>query len=153
MRLGILISVVWLSGALVSGASKPSPFGNQSKPLQATVRILAISSSSRQSFAGNQDIYLADVQLKNGDHSFARIIDQYPGFGLPIRPSLLRDRTSFTMRVTREPECDVAGSKVFLHAGDADVFDGSVRDTLATHAADAIPCFRSVHQSIQIAKK
>ena len=137
----------------VAWAIKPSAFGNQSKPLKATVRVLAISSSSRQSFAGNQDIYLADVQVRGGDHQFARVIDQYPGFGLPIRQSLMRDRTSFTMQVTREPECDVPGSKVFLHAGDTGIFDGSVRDSLATHAADAIPCFRSVHQSIQIAKK
>src|ERR1700712_2893157 len=105
-------------------ATKPSAFGNQSKPLVATVRILAISSSSRQSFAGNEDIYLADVQVKGGDHRFARIIDQYPGFGLPIRLSLLRDRTEFTMQVTREPECDVPGAKVFLHSGDASIFDG-----------------------------
>jgi hypothetical protein len=134
-------------------ATKPSAFGNQSKPMAATVRILAISSSSRQSFAGNEDIYLADVQVKGGDHRFARVIDQYPGFGLPIRLSLLRDRTEFAMQVTREPECDVPGSKVFLHAGDAGIFDGSVRDTLATHSADPIPCFRSVHQSIQLEKK
>ena len=138
---------------MAAWASKPSAFGNQSKPLKATVRILAISSSSRQSFAGNQDIYLADVQVKGGEHRFARLIDQYPGFGLPIRQSLLRDRTSLVMQVTREPECDVPGAKVFLHAGDDGVFDGSVRDSLATHAADAIPCYRSVHQSIQIAKK
>ena len=149
----IVIPGMLLAVAAAGYASKPSAFGNQSKPMKATVRILAISSSSRQSFAGNQDIYLADVQVKGGDHRFARIIDQYPGFGLPIRQSLLRDRTSFTMEVTREPECDVPGSKVFLHAGDSGIFDGSVRDSLATHAADAIPCFRSVHQSIQIAKK
>lgn len=153
MRLNRFLTVALCIGcAAAAWAIKPSAFGDQSKPLKATVRILAISSSSRQSFAGNQDIYLADVQVKGGDHRFARIIDQYPGFGLPIRQSLLRDRTTFTMQVTREPECDVPGAKVFLHAGDTGIFDGSVRDSLATHATDAIPCFRSVHQSIQIAK-
>jgi hypothetical protein len=150
----LFLMILSLGGvAAAFAATKPSAFGNQSKPLKATVRILAISSSSRQSFAGNQDIYLADVQIKGGDHRFARVIDQYPGFGLPIRVSLMRDRTEFTMQVTREPECDVPGAKVFLRAGDASIFDGSVRDSLATHAADAIPCFRSVHQSIQIGKK
>ncbi len=138
--------------AVAFAAPKPSAFGNQSKPMAATVRIMAISSSSRQSFAGNEDIYIADVQVKGGDHRFARVIDQYPGFGLPMRLSLLRDHTEFAMQVTREPECDVPGSKVFLHAGDAGVFDGSVRDSLATHATDSIPCFRSVHQSIKIGK-
>ena len=149
----VLVGVLSLGCVVAAFAAKPSAFGNQSKPMKATVRILAISSSSRQSFAGNQDIYLADVRVKGGEQRFARVIDQYPGFGLPIRQSLLRDRTSFTMQVTREPECDVPGSKVFLHAGDDGIFDASVRDSLATHAADAIPCFRSVHQSIQIAKK
>lgn len=153
MRNVVVVAVVAAGMAAVAWGSRPSAFGNQSKPMKATVRILAISSSSRQSFAGNQDIYLADVQVKNGDHTFARIIDQYPGFGLPIRQSLMRDRTTFTMQVTREPECDVPGSRVFLHTGDAGIFDGSVRDSLVTHTADAIPCFRSVHQSIQIAKK
>ena len=149
----VLAGVLSLGCVVAAFAAKPSAFGNQSKPMKATVRILAISSSSRQSFAGNQDIYLADVRVKGGEQRFARVIDQYPGFGLPIRQSLLRDRTSFTMQVTREPECDVPGSKVFLHAGDDGIFDASVRDSLAAHAADAIPCFRSVHQSIQIAKK
>jgi hypothetical protein len=152
-RTRFLLAALGLSCIAAQCATKPSAFGNQSKPVSATVRILAISSSSRQSFAGNQDIYLADVQVKGGDHRFARIIDQYPGFGLPIRQSLLRDRTTFKMEVTREPECDVPGSKVFLHGGDSGIFDGSVRDSLASHAADTIPCFRSVHQSIEIAKK
>ena len=151
-RFGIL-AFGFAGVAAAFAATKPSAFGNQSKPMPASVRILAISSSSRQSFAGNEDIYLADVQVKGGDHRFARLIDQYPGFGLPIRVSLLRDRTEFTMQVTREPECDVQGAKVFLHSGDAGIFDGSVRDSLATHAADAIPCFRSVHQSIKIGTK
>ena len=150
----------WWSALLVvgtacgaAGAVKPSAFGNQSKPMRASVRILAVSSSSRQNFAGNQEIYLADVQVKNGDHQFARLVDQYPGFGLPIRRSLLRDRTVFAMKVTREPECDVPGSKVYLRPGEANVFDGSVRDTLMSQAAVAVPCFKTLHQTIEVPKQ
>ena len=120
--------------------------------MKATVSILAMSSSSRQSFAGNQEIYLATVDVK-GDRRFARVIDQYPGFGLPIRTSLLRDRTLFKMKVTREPECDVPGSQIFLTQGDSSIFDGSVRESLRTHANDAIPCYRALHQTIQVTKK
>ncbi len=138
--------------AVAAWASKPSAFGNQSKPLKASVRILAVSSSSQQSFAGNREVYLADLQVKHGDSQFVRLVDQYPGFGLSIRPDLLRDHTLLTMRVTREPECDVPGAKIYLRPGDSAVYDGSVRATLATHAADSIPCYKTLHQTIQIAK-
>ena len=148
--LGLGVSLVPMAA---TGASRPSAFGNQSKPMTASVTILAVSSSSRQSFAGNQEVYLADVTVKNGEHRFARLIDQYPGFGLPIRASLLRERTVFTMKLTREPECDVSGSQIFLPSGDSVIFNGSVRDSLRDHASDPIPCFRTIHQTIKLAKK
>ena len=151
-RVAGAMSAVWFL-SMAGAAVKPSAFGNQSRPTQAAVRILAVSSSSRQSFAGNQEVYLADVQMKNGDHRFARLIDQYPGFGLPIRLSLLREGTVFSMKVTREPECDMPGSGIFLRTGEAVVFDGSVRDSLASHAAVAVPCFKTLHQTIQVPKQ
>jgi hypothetical protein len=120
--------------------------------MTATVSILAMSSSSRQSFAGNQEIYIATVEVK-GHRELARLIDQYPGFGLPIRTSLLRDRTLFKMKVTREPECDLTGAQIFLTPRDSAVFDGSVRDSLQTHASDAIPCYKALHQTIEVTKK
>lgn len=113
--------------------------------------MLAVSTSSRQSFAGNQDVYLADVQTKNHDHTFVRLVDQYPGYGLPIRNSLLRDRTLFTMMVTREPDCDVPASQIFLAPTDAVVFDGSVRDSLAARGTDLVPCYKTLHSTIQVA--
>ena len=149
-------AAVAIAGAVIAAgawASRPSAFGNQSKPVQATVRVLAVSSSSRQSFAGNQEIYLADVQMKHGDHQFARLVDQYPGFGLSIRPDLLRQRTSLVMKVTREPECDVSASKVFLAPGDDSIYDASVRGTLASRASGPIPCYKALHQTIRVAKQ
>ncbi len=133
-------------------ATKPSAFANQSKPVKASATILAISSSSRQTFAGNQEIYLADLEIK-GAHQFVRLIDQYPGFGLPIRTSLIRDRTVFSMQVTREPECDVPGSEIYLRDGASTVFNGSVRDSLASHQVDPVPCYKTLHQTISIAKR
>lgn len=150
LPLAILLAA---STVCVAWAVRPSAFGNQSKPMQASVRILAVSSSSRQSFAGNQEVYLADVQVKDGEHRFARLIDQYPGFGLPIRHSLLLDRTVLTMRVTREPECDVPGSRIYLRPGDSTVFDGSVRESLAANASQPVPCFRTLHQTIKVPKR
>ena len=133
-------------------ATPPTPFTNQSKPMKAHVRILASSSTSRQSFAGNQDVYLADISVDKG-HQFVKLVDQYPGFGLPIRPDLLRSQQAFTMQVTREPECDAAASAIFLRPGDSVLYDASVRDTLATHAQDAIPCYKTLHQTIKLVKK
>ena len=125
--------VIALCLSVGAGAERRSVFGNQSKPLKAKVSILAVSSSSRQSFAGNQEIYLADVQLKDGSHQFARLIDQYPGYGLPIRDSVLKAHPMLQMKVTREPECDLPGSRIYLGKVESAVFDGSVRDSLAAH--------------------
>jgi hypothetical protein len=143
---GLLISSVGAS------AERPSAFTNQSKPQRAKVTMLAVSSSSRQSFAGNREIYLADLQAGKGDHQFVRLIDQYPGYGLPIRDSLLRDRTLFSLKVTREPECDLPGSQIALAPTDRVVFNGSVRDTLAAHQTDMIPCYKALHNTIKLAK-
>jgi hypothetical protein len=134
-------------------AATPTPFTNQSKPMKAQVRILAVSSTSRQSFAGNQDIYLADVSTKGSEHQFVKLVDQYPGFGLPIRQDLLRNQQVFDMQVTREPECDELPANIFLRPGTSILYDGSVRDTLNTHAADPIPCYKTLHQTIKLAKK
>ncbi len=135
------------------GAERPSPFTNQSKPGKASATMLAISSSSRQSFAGNQEIYLADLAPKGGEHRFARIIDQYPGYGLGIRDSLLRNRTLFSLQVTREPECDLPGSQIFLPASERVIFDASVHDSLQSHQTDLVPCYRAIHGTIRIVKK
>lgn len=144
---------VLLGIAATLAAEPPTPFTNQSKPMKARVRVLAVSSTSRQSFAGNQDVYLADVSTKGTDHQFVKLVDQYPGFGLPIRPDLLRSQQVFTMQVTREPECDVPATEIYLRPGDTVLYDASVRDTLATHAQDSIPCYKTLHQTIKLTKK
>ena len=149
----IFMYAVLFGCCLNASAERPSAFTNQSKPQHATATMLAVSSSSRQSFAGNREIYLADLRAGKGDHQFVRLIDQYPGYGLPIRDSLLRDRTVFTMKVTREPECDIPGSEIVLAPTDRVVFNSSVRDTLATHQTDVIPCYKALHNTIRLAKQ
>lgn len=133
-------------------AQRPSPFVVQSRPETAQVTMLAVSSSSRQSFAGNQEVYLANLATKTGKHDLVRIIDQYPGYGLPLRDSVLRAQTLLTMRVTREPECDVPGSQIFLAPSEAVIFNGAVRDSLHERAGDLVPCYRALHSTVRIAK-
>ncbi len=145
-------SAVVLTCCLGVCAERPSAFTNQSKPEQATVTMLALSSSSRQSFAGNREIYLARLRAGKEDHQFVRLVDQYPGYGLPIRDSLLRGRTLFSLKVTREPDCDLPGSQISLAPTDQVVFDGSVRDTLAAHQVDLVPCYKALHNTIKLAK-
>ena len=147
------MAVVPLALAASLSAARPSAFTNQSKPQTAHVTMLAVSNSSRQSFAGNREIYLADLQTGKGNHQFVRLIDQYPGYGLPIRDSLLRDRTLFSMKVTREPECDIPGSQIALAPTDRVIFTGSVRDTLVSHQADLVPCYKALHNTIRVQKK
>ena len=143
------ISLVWSLSAV---AEKPSAFTNQSRPKPARVTILAVSSSSRQNFAGNREVYLADLQLKNGNHEFVRLYDQYPGYGLPIRDTLLRNQMQLAMKVTREPDCDVPGSQIALATSKEVVFDASVRDTLAGHRNDLVPCYKALHNTIRLVK-
>ena len=138
--------------ASLGSAERPSAFTNQSKPKSAHATMLAVSSSSRQSFAGNREIYLADLQTGKGDHEFVRLIDQYPGYGLPIRDSLLRDRTLFALKVTREPECDMPASQVALAPSERVIFNASVRDTLAARGTELVPCYKALHNTIRVQK-
>ena len=147
----LAVTFMLLSGSI--RAERPSPFTNQSKAEPARATMLAVSSSSRQSFAGNQEIYVAELQRRNGDRELVRLVDQYPGFGLGIRESLLRSRTLFSLRLTREPECDVVGSQVFLPSSDRAVFNPAVREALQARQADVVPCYRAIHGTIRIAKQ
>lgn len=133
-------------------AERPSAFTNQSRPRTVHVVFLAVSSSSRQSFAGNREVYLADLEDRGGEHHFVRLIDQYPGYGLPIRDSLLRDRTRFRMKATREPECDLPPSQVFLANSPDVTFNDAVRETLQNQT-QPIPCYKTLHQTITAENK
>ncbi len=152
MRVTYALAVLPLVHAALFFAERPSAFTNQSKPKTAHVTMLAVSSSSRQSFAGNREIYLADLQSGRGEHQFVRLVDQYPGYGLPIRDTLLKSRTLFSMKVTREPECDVTGAQIPLASSDRVIFNAAVRDALATHQSDLVPCYRTLHSTIRIQK-
>ncbi len=151
-RTAVSLLTLALGLCVTADAERPSAFTNQSRPKSAQATILAVSSSSRQSFAGNREIYLADLATKGGDHNFVRLVDQYPGYGLPIRDTLLRDHTLFTLKVTREPDCDLPGQQIALAPSEKVIFDGSVRDTLAHHATDLVPCYKTLHNTIRIAK-
>ena len=151
---GIALLVMGAAGLqTASAAAHRSVFALQSKPVRAQASILATSSSSRQSFAGGQDIYLVNLQQKNDpEPQFARLIDNYPGYGLPIRSAVLQSRAVLSMKVIRDRGCDVPGSEVFLPEGERDVYDASVRQQLEGRGSAIVPCYRTVHDSIGFAK-
>ena len=126
-------------------------FNDNAKPQHATVSILAISSQTHNGYSGSQDIYIADVTTKKGSHEFVKLVDIYEGYGYPIRHSLLTNRTVFKMDVVRQTGCDMRGSELFLPP-DAQIFDASTADTLRSKADDMIPCYRTVHKTIKMAK-
>jgi hypothetical protein len=123
-----------------------------SKRVTAKVNIMAISTSAHQEFAGNQDVYLADVALKDG-HETARLIDLYSGNGNPIRRSILVERKQFVMQLVRKPSCDIRVSNFFLGRTDYDVFDTASRSLLASTPQDSvIPCYLVDHDKTKLAK-
>lgn len=144
-------AVLCFASAFASAAQTGAVFADNAKPQNATVSILAQSSAMHNGYSGSQDIYLADVEIK-GQHQFVRLMDIYEGFGYPIRHSLIASRTLFKMQVVRQTECDLRGDQLFLPP-DSRIYDASVTDTVRTHAADMIPCYRTVHKSIKLAKK
>lgn len=132
-------------------AAQNPVFTTPTKNLTAKVSIMAISTSVRQEFAGNQDVYLADVTLKDG-HQTARLIDLYSGNGSPIRRSILVDRKQLLMHLVRKPSCDIPSSKFFLGRTDYDIFDTASREALTATPDATLPCYLVIHDKTRLAK-
>lgn len=147
----LTLAALSLAAAVPVVAQTGPVFADNAKPQNALVSILAQSSAMHNGYSGSQDIYLADVEIK-GEHHFVKLMDIYEGFGYPIRHSLIRNRTLFKMQVVRQTACDMRGDQLFLPA-DSMIYDASVTDTVRGHASDMIPCYRTVHKSIKMAKK
>lgn len=125
-------------------------FTHNLKSVSVHAKILARSTSVRQIFAGNEDVYLADI-LVNGQHKMAKLVDSYPDAGSPVRSDLLADLHPLRMKLVRDFECDVKGSTFFL-GRDSLIFDPAVRDDLNSHASEIIPCYRVDHDATRLAK-
>jgi hypothetical protein len=123
------------------------------KGAPARVTIYALNNYVHQAFAGNEDIYLADVTFKNQPHQTARLVDLYSGYGSPIRHTLLAERRLFEMRLIRTPDCDTPARSMLLGTYDRNIFDQGARTALAGDPEAAIPCFRIIHEDTKIVKK
>ena len=118
---------------------------------RVTVKILAISTSIHQAFAGRQEVYLANISNRHEDgDQIVRLADTY-SLGNPIRRVLLADRRSFRMKVTRDPGCDQKGSLVYL-GKNADIFDTNVSNAVAARSDETIPCYKVDHDATRLIK-
>jgi hypothetical protein len=111
-----------------------------------------LSSSRRAWFSANQEIYLADINIKGNAHQMVKLVHTYPSMALPIQRSVLEDRHLLRMKLTRNPECDATGQSFFLAPGDSNIFDASTRSVLNDQATGKIPCFNVVHDATRLAK-
>jgi hypothetical protein len=146
-----LLLALPLMGATCSLAQNPV-FELAAKQQSAKVTIMAISVSVHHGYAGNREVYLADVELKGSSHQLAKVVDSYAASGVPIRRSILAERHVLEMRLIRDAECDTTGRDFFLGADDANLFDGATRAALQEKASAILPCFTAVHDATRLAK-
>ena len=57
------------------------------------------------------------------------------------------------MRLTRSPGCDVPYKDVLVATPSANIFDASVRATLAAQPDEVLPCFKVSHDATRLTKK
>lgn len=148
----IFALVFAVAGSAALHAQTGPAFSDFSKPRHAMVNIQALSTATHNGYSGSQDVYFADIQIKKGEHIFAKLMDIYEGYGYPIRRSLLTSRATFKMDVVRQTDCDQRGAELFLPPS-AQIYDGGVPEILRTHHDEVVPCFRTVHKTIKPVKK
>ena len=113
------------------------------KPEKITVTILAISTSTRQGFAGNEDNYLASLITQQGASQLIRLSDwsKSAGSGVPA----MAVGQKFHLLATRTPWCDSSSRNFFLP-----VSAEERAQLLPIDQGDLpIPCYRDQHESIR----
>jgi hypothetical protein len=122
MRIGVLLSLCsLLPGSLYAVGQNPV-YDLNAKSEAVQVSIQATSTSVHQNFAGSQEAYLASISSKRDAHQLAKLVDVYPSSERPIRRALLIEGHLFRMKLTRDLECDAAGSAFFLGT-ESSIFD------------------------------
>jgi hypothetical protein len=147
------IPAVLILVAAISTIGQNPVYEPEAKPLGARVTIMALSDSSHSAaYAGNQEVYLANIELKRGSHQLAKLVDTYPSAATPIRRAILTERSPLRMRLVRNEDCDTSGQSFFLGDDDANLFDASSRKVLEDNAAVRIPCFDVMHNATRLGK-
>jgi len=111
-----------LIGALAFASPKMRAASPRPHPVVAKVRFLATSTSTRSTYAGSEDVYLAEVAFpgRTDDELPVRLIDDYPEYRGPIGPDVLQ-ATHFTrFRLLRDATCDIALADMPLRTAPGD---------------------------------
>jgi hypothetical protein len=98
--------VVALTGPHSVHASTPT----KARTIKAGVKFLATSSSVRSGWAGNMDIYLAELRLGASptENTLAWLIDEYPSGRSGISTDILTAADITVLRLHRDRGCDTA---------------------------------------------
>ena len=121
------------------------------KPHRAEVRILILSTAAHQGFAGNEEVYLAEISFKSGENQLAKLVDTFSSSKQPIRRTVLLDHHPLRMVLTRKQECDSVRRDFFVGRDD-NIFDLSAVTILKTLANESLPCFVVDHDATRLAK-
>ncbi len=115
----------------------------------ANVQILALSTSVHQGFAGNEDVFLAEVSFRGRKSVLAKLTDFYPTYESPIRHSELTQRHALRMSLRPDAECETTGGAFFLGAF-SELFDAGVAERLSDDRKQVIPCFKVDHVATRL---
>ncbi len=140
--------------AICASATAQNPvYAVRMRPLKTTIRIVALSSSARQVFAGSQDTYLAEIVGGGTDKAqIVKLVDRYPSYDTPIRRSVLEGQHLLKMRLWRDEGCDARADLVQLSLHQADAFNQDLVSKLSAHGAEVLPCFAIDHAATRLSK-
>ena len=129
------VFLIWASGSPMSYLRAENLlFDPTTKTMHANVHLVALTSAARQGFAGSQDTYLAILREK-GHEEVIRLVDRYPSFDVPMRPSVWR-QSDLHVRLRRSNDCDTeAGSldPVLMHSLQGGIAKGSIPCYIVDH--------------------
>ncbi|MGB9144547.1 MAG: hypothetical protein WCC14_01880 [Acidobacteriaceae bacterium] len=124
-------------------------------PVEARVRFLATSTSMRSTYAGDEDVYLAEVVIseKTDDGLLVRLVDDYPEYRRPISSEILQAAHFTRFRLLRDTNCDIAFTDMPLRTAPGDPMAIlPVKLTYRPKLPDAVqpeeilPCYRIVRR-------
>lgn len=90
--------------------------------VRTNVRFLATSTSIRSSWAGNQDVYLVQIELpgRAKQATLARLVDEYPSYRAAIPSEVLMSSSATSFRLERDRGCDITYGLMLLRTAPGD---------------------------------
>jgi hypothetical protein len=95
------------------------------RPRVARVRFLANSTSVRNLYYGGEDVYLAEVELREERDTASKaflacLLDDYQAYLGPISPEILKATNGRELRLLRDSSCDISFADMLLRTAPGD---------------------------------